>query len=391
MKTNPLIRKFYLILIVTFFSCSEDLDKPIIYLDQNESIVKTLNYNELPFDIKNLVTQNFKNLKEASKTKKSNSEFGNIGNLAVVDNSIDDKTIYTIQLESVLDGFYYDNILATKQLDGKFIMNTIRYTPDLDWYIETLGNENKYETYSGSIEVFNNQAESVFQSYFTNGEAIGAESKSSNLTSRCIITKIESYGFVYNGRSHVEGVNIWVKGCGGNDTSFLNGSDSSTGNQSTSSSSGGGSIRTSPISEESAIEQDVNANKLCGNYKWQTIGSSHTVNLVGLGATFVNYRFQKAINFDFANVCVSIPEYNFKDGIKHEITRDMASTSFNLAWIAAINRTLRQINNNTTYNEVKSKIFNNLQLQLSESVPGSSITRGVCKGTLNTSIAKYCL
>jgi hypothetical protein len=69
----------------------------------------------------------------------------------------------------------------------------------------------------------------------------------------------------------------------------------------------------------------------------------------------------------------------------------MASTSFNLAWIAAINRTLRQINNNTTYNEVKSKIFNNLQLQLSESVPGSSITRGVCKGTLNTSIAKYCL
>lgn len=388
-KLNLFTKHYLIVLIPLIFSCSQNLENPIVTLEQNQPLLKTLSYNDLPFDIKNLVKQNIDKLKEVSKTKKSVSEFGNIGNRANVDESIENKIIYSIELETVLGGFYYDNIVLTKQIDGEFTMNTIRYTPDLEWHTTPiLGEENRYERYSGSIEIFNEKAESVFQSNFTNGEANGYQSKSSNSTSRCSVSKIESYGLYQNGGFYLEGINIWVEGCGGSDTSFLNGSDSSVGNPSTSNggsgasdgragSGGRGSVRTTPIIErkivvvtpDKPISDMVDFLKCFDSSKSAQVtiyvaepnpGSGDTHSGTNVGHTFVSitqgtstatFGFYPATDNIYPIINPSDPSKMGEDGGKGfsaSISRTVTSTQF--ASILSYSRSFKNTYDLNTYN-----------------------------------------
>ena len=95
------------------------------------------------------------------------------------------------------------------------------------------------------------------------------------------------------------------------------------------------------------------------------------------------------MDFEFPNVCITIPNFNYASGNQYSITREMASVKFNLAWTAALNKTLRGTNNNTSYSTIKTFMFNNLQFELNKSAPGSSVVRGICNGTINVSSARY--
>lgn len=155
--------------------------------------------------------------------------------------------------------------------------------------------------------------------------------------------------------------------------------------------SGGGS--NSGVTSTYNTAQNLNRNKLCGGYSWTKVGRSKNVNITGLGFTAYNAKTRKLLEYDFPNLCVTVPEYlyNTGGGGQLTITNQIATTKFNLAWRQAVNRTLMGLSpGEVSSYKAGSQLLRNLAIALSTAAPGSKITQGVCNG-VSASAARYCL
>jgi len=144
--------------------------------------------------------------------------------------------------------------------------------------------------------------------------------------------------------------------------------------------------------DRSANEYSQNpANRLCGVYKWKSVGSANVATITNLKVTgtksFLGLVTVTTVSFLIPSLCVTIPKKRRVNGTRVNVTQADASIRFNTAWSAALFATAFELGNrNPGVAAIRSIFLANLQLSLNILNPGSSAIPGPCINGANLTI-----
>lgn len=186
-------RTLFILIIAFLFSCENHQGNSVEFLDSQETGIsqEVTQFHNLPMEIQNLVSANHKELQAKSNSHITGKSFGDIAETAVVSNWDDESTVYTIGLEHA-GGPQFENIVITVDSTGATQYNTVRYIPNEQWYAENWANEHKYDSYTGDIEVFDQDGVKYFDESLLDGEGTLASSTTSRST--CHVKVQTAYG-----------------------------------------------------------------------------------------------------------------------------------------------------------------------------------------------------
>lgn len=127
------------------------------------------------------------------------------------------------------------------------------------------------------------------------------------------------------------------------------------------------------------------ANRLCGEYAFKRVGNGMTVNITGLGGTFLNHTTGEFFFVNYAINCVTVANVSRVSS---------ASYSFNLAWNGATAAIQNKLNSGDLLPNpaiVYSALVVEVNSRINDIHLGSTFINGICQGTnINATAAQYC-
>ena len=268
-----------------FQSCERGEDMVDVSEDSlqitREDEVSTL--DGLPEHIRESLLSSSETLKRAAREGKGKKEeFGDIvPDMAIEREHENGTTSYTLGLEKLEQGLYYDNIALQEYEDGSTVPYVIRYRPSLEWLNEFFGRQDRYEHYTGTMEVYDGEGAIRSRIDLAGGELVASESFNST-TGKCeLVLHSIAIGCVYT--CWISNIEIgylcdsggdgsgsgWDGSGGGDDTGGIGGGTGGTGG-----SGGEPGINTTPVED---FEEELGIwHAACRSFQYEDFGGTGT-------------------------------------------------------------------------------------------------------------------
>ncbi|MFD0863254.1 M23 family metallopeptidase [Sungkyunkwania multivorans] len=249
MKPSFLRPFLFLLVMLPFLSCETEgvvAEQSI----QNSVAITTL--SDLPPSVQAKVN-------ETMQTIQSNRlhTFGNVEPTQVNQvNKIDGSASYTMRLEKLNEGLYYDNLVVNEAADGSLTTNIIRYEPDAEWYKDKKLAMADYTSYTGRTTLFSTESDRTYVANLIDGALVNNPSGGTARSTECYVSDVQYVGLEQDGVFYVYEVNYtytcYETGGGGGGGDPFNNDDETGGNGTGGNGDGDGvndNINTLPVDE----------------------------------------------------------------------------------------------------------------------------------------------
>ncbi|WP_318343204.1 hypothetical protein [Flagellimonas baculiformis] len=191
-----------MLLVLVVWGCDkQSLEETPILSKANEESTEPSKNRPVPFgDLSNDILSEIDEMDNYFRSDGNKAKDGSFGevvrDIAILDNNEDQGKSYTLRMEKLEKGFYFDNLVVQQGSDGERNVHVVRYTPDKDWYEETKGQNGRFESYSGNISVFREDGTWLADMGLVQGKI--AKSTTDMSTAQCILQTSYTMGCVYS-------------------------------------------------------------------------------------------------------------------------------------------------------------------------------------------------